>query len=220
MDLNKQAEIKNVNLVKLLGDVVDVNSDILRIKTNETDFAGTDYEEFHEVHCNGHGKKVGDRVLLYGHMKTIDTELGPKTVIFSAAENMTKAMKKDKSKNIAKVVGMNPFSFQFFPRAEGKQAFGNLLIVSDIDKDTNKGQFHRGVMFGNLATMFSRACTKRSIVSIIGRLKNREYKTDTGYRTILEIMVDDDQGKILRRGEIIDEFADFETKDEVPVPAI
>ena len=200
--------MKETNLVKILGTVMDCSADIMMVKTTDRTFRGDEYSELHEVHADNHGFKPEDRVQFFGELKTTEGAFGPKTIIAADKNTLKKALKKDADVNIAKIIGRNPQAFQFFPRAEGKMAFGNLLVLTG---EENNAQFHRGVFFGNLAHLFSRMCSKNSIVQLIGRIKNREYTDQEGEsRTMLEIMTDPDRTKVLKRGVTVDEFADYD----------
>lgn len=207
--------MKQINVVKMCGDVLEVSEDVMKLKTIERTFNGNEYEEIHTVYCDNHGQKKGDRVKFFGSLKTIKSNLGPQTIIDADKTTLAKATKKEKSCNVAKIVGKAPQTFQFFPRAEGKMAFGNLLLLTG--EETDGAQFHRGVFFGQIAHYFSRMCNRNSIVQMIGRIRNREYVDNDGEsRTMLEVIVDPDQTKVLKRGKVVDEFADYNAKDLDP----
>ena len=191
------------NAVKLTGDIMSVTKSGFVLKVENQSANGETYTEL--ITCLMPAKaqhswmKIGAKVSLKGKL---DQKADKQVVSVLFADETPDA----EYLNIVRLIGKVRYPFQYWSKSEGKQPFGNLAV--GVAK-----MIFRGVLFGALATTFSRVVKRGQIVQLQGFLRNRSFETRTGEkRSALEIIADPDWCEILSAGE--DEFADF---DESPI---
>jgi len=138
--------------------------------------------------------QVGDRVAVIGRVAEDPND--PRGIRLQA-ENVADYEEK-LDMNFCEVSGEMAQPFQYFPSAEGKRAFGNILLVVD-------GDFYmRGaVLTAAAATFISRSPTIKSgcELQMAGRIQTRQFEQNGEERESLEIVVDTDKLKVLRKAE-------------------
>jgi hypothetical protein len=195
--------INEFNGVRLIGTVKTVVENKALIETVNVGSDGQEYSEIHVVEGD-FSKFEGKRVNIIGRLATVDTEDGRRETIIQA-QVITKAKKGEPDQNIAKFVGNAARSFQYFPRtADGKMAFGNLLLVNGPE---DKPQFVATKAFGHLANSLNRGAVRGSKVQVVGPIRYREYEQDGESRTALEIVAQPDLTKVLKVAKVEDPFA-------------
>ena len=191
------------NAVKLTGDIMSVTKSGFILKVKNQSANGETYTEL--ITCLMPEKaqhpwmKAGAKASLKGKL---DQKADKQVVSVLFADETPDA----EYLNIVRLIGKVRYPFQYWSKSEGKQPFGNLAV--GVAK-----MIFRGVLFGALATTFSRVVKRGQTVQLQGFLRNRSFETRTGEkRSALEIIADPDWCEILSAGE--DEFADF---DESPI---
>ena len=188
------------NGIKLVGDILALNSTGLLMETKSED---GEYSETHEVLVKPKkalkALKEGMRIKLFGTLDQIDK----RTKIVADPKSITECDADEDYVNLAKLVGRTAGTFQYYAPSYGKQAFGNLLIeVNDM--------LFRSVLFAALATGFDRLCKRNSTVQVQGRLRKREFSNRDGDTdSMLEIIADPDETKVLAVAASIDQFAEW-----------
>ena len=202
------------NGIKLVGDVLAVSSTGLLMETKSQT---GEFSETHEVLVKPKkalkALKEGMRIKLFGTLDQIDK----RTKIVADAKSITECDADEGYVNLAKLIGRTAGTFQYYAPSFGKQAFGNLLIEV-------KGTLFRSVLFAALATGFDRICKRNSIVQVQGRLRKREFSNNDGNTdSMLEIIADPDETKVLKVAVSVDEFAEWgaapEAKTKAKAPA-
>ena len=224
--------IKQRNAVKLAGDLVSVDEKCrsIVVLTKQTRRSGT-YEDRLEVIVPD-GKllakmKPNQKIKLYGFLDRSDEKFSTQIV---ADPKMIKLGKNAGStyENRAQLVGTVPFSAGMLPSGDGKVSLINLAVEVG-------GKIFNGVAFRQLATIFDRVWTKRSIAKLDGRIRFRKFVDGEGDTQVsLEIVVEDKaETRILKRASVDDEFGDYgyvydgddtdqkaTTPEAAPVPAV
>ena len=200
------------NGIKLIGDVSSITRSGFVLSVKNTANSGEEFEERIDVICT---KKSQPGWLKEGCKAAIKGQLAEK-----AGVQMIKALAVNPADddaeylNLARLIGKLRYSFagQYFDPKPGKQAFGNMAIT--VGKTV-----YRAVLFGALATVFSRTVKTGNLVRVQGFLRKRQFETRAGdSRTALEIIADPDWTTILEASSN-DEFADFDepvTGDGLP----
>jgi hypothetical protein len=200
---NSNQTINEFNGVRLIGTVQTVVENRALIETVNVSSDGKEYAELHVVEGD-FAKLEGKKVNVIGQLSTVDTEEGRRETIVQA-QVVTKAKKGEIDQNIAKFVGNAARGFQYFPRtADGKMAFGNLLLVNGPQETP---QFVQTKAFGHLANSLNRGATRGSTVQVVGPIRYREYEQDGEARTALEIVAQPDLTKVLKVAKVEDPFA-------------
>jgi hypothetical protein len=192
-----------MNKVILCGSITSVAKGTVTMETTEPSGTGDVYTEVHNITCKpGIMKdvKTGKKFKMVGSLGRNDEN---RTQL--QADSFKKLDKSQPDANMARLTGIAHRSFEFYPRAEGRMAFGNLLVsVDDI--------IFRGVAFGHTAHMLHRGCKRGSTVQLEGRVRAREYQDNQGDDQIMiEVVADPDYTKVLKKAVIVDDrFADLE----------
>ncbi len=212
--------INEFNGVRLIGDVQTVVANRALVKTSNVASDGTEYSELHVVEGD-FGKFEGKKVNIIGKLATVDVEDEGRRETIIQAQVVAKAKKGEMDQNIAKFVGNAARGFQYFPRtADGKMAFGNLLLVNGPQ---DSPQFVQTKAFGHLANSLNRGAVRGSTVQVVGPIRYREYEQDGEARTALEIVAQPDLTKVLKVAKIEDPFAGIKMEQAQPAteePAI
>jgi hypothetical protein len=195
------------NGVKLVGDVSDISRSGFTLSMSNTANSGETFIENIDVICTS---KNQPDWLAEGKKAAVKGQLTERTgVQMVKAISVTKPAKDAEYMNLARLIGTLRYSFagQYFDPKPGKQAFGNMAIA--VGKN-----IYRAVLFGALATVFSRTVKTGNLVRVQGFLRKREFFTRAGEsRTALEVIADPDWTTILE-SSTNDQFADF---DEEPL---
>lgn len=186
------------NVVFLAGTVLDIAGNEVIVETKES----TPNGEFAEQHLVQIGKlpakiKHGTALCLYGELQVDSGE----NYILGDPESVKALTKKELSEmtvvNQAQIIAKASQSFDYFPPADNKRAFGNMLLkIADQF-------FIRGVAFGPHALALSKKIKTGALVKLVGRLQNRDFDDrQTGEtRTAVEIIANRDFTQVLAEAE-------------------
>lgn len=193
-----------MNKLILAGEIVE-KGDVIMMTTTEFSSDGREFTEDHEIHFakkkDSASIKAGDKIRVMGHLKRNDDNITIIEILSPPEKH-----EDDDDLNVARIVGKAHRTFEFYPRAEGRVALGNLLV-------TVENTIYRGVAFGHLAHTLHRNCSKGSDVQLEGRLRTREYEDRDGdMQSMLEIVADPDFTKVLKKAAIVDRFEQYEEK--------
>jgi hypothetical protein len=199
------------NGVKLVGDVLALSPTGILLETkSETG----EFSETHEVLVKPKkalkALKEGMRISLFGTLEQIEK----RTKIVADTKSITEC-DGEEYVNIARLIGRTAGTFQYYAPSYGKRAFGNLLVEVG-------GTLFRSVLFAALATGFDRMCKRNSTVQVQGRMRKREFSNTAGdIDSMLEIIADPDETKVLAIAQTVDPFAGRAqpTKTEAKAPA-
>ena len=146
------------NGVKLIGDVMSVSKTGFVLKVENESLNGETYTELITI---GMPKKAQPKWLKVEVKAAVKGALGQKgdKQLVNAME-VTEQNPDSEYLNIVRLIGQVKFPFQYWSKSEGKQPFGNLAV------GMAKSIF-RGVLFGALATTFSRVVKRVSRNSTI-----------------------------------------------------
>lgn len=198
---------ETINRVLLVGSVAKYDGEkSLLLETTQTTTKKT-YVESHQVTLAKALKNIEEGTMLQIHGELRNAEEGGNH--FIQATKVTKAPKDATSQNWAQVTGRLARTFEFYPRFESKQAFGNMLIITG---DDNAPVFHRGVVFQYLANKFKNTMKRGAIVELVGRIRHRQFIDDNDIeRTSLEIVGDDELTLIKEAAITVNPFAAFDS---------
>ena len=195
--------MEQFNGVKLIGDVRDISKSGFILSTTNVSAAGDEYTEHIPIVLAAKAQPAWLKAGVKAGVKGNLVHKGDAQMV--SALSITEQPEDAEYLNVARLIGQVRFPFQYWSKSEGKQPFGNLAI------GVAKAVF-RSVLFGALATTFSRIVKRGQTVQVQGFLRNRSFDTRAGGRkTALEIIADPDWCEILSAGE--DEFSDFENAD-------
>jgi hypothetical protein len=187
------------NGVKLVGDVLALSPTGILLETkSETG----EFSESHEVLVKPKkalkALKEGMKISLFATLEQIEK----RTKIVADTKSITEVDGDEDYVNIARLIGRTAGTFQYWAPSYGKRAFGNLLVEV-------KGTIFRSVLFAACATGFDRICKRDSTVQVQGRLRKREFSNNAGdLDSMLEIIADPDETKVLAIAQTIDPFAE------------
>ena len=202
----------NFNGVLITGDVTSVAKTGFNVITKNVATDGTEYTDEHQVTCKGKNPdwlKTGARIEFKAKLAVKDKRTG----IVTIPKDMRKAGNKVGYMNLARLIGEIRHPFRYLPPTTDKQAIGNMLV-------TVEEQLFRGTCWGTMAMALKRLFTKGTMVQVQGRLQQREYINRAGDPdSMLEIVCDEEKTKVLVPAANIDEFADFDAGETVPIDA-
>jgi hypothetical protein len=188
--------------VKLAGEIIGKNGDVLALKTIGTDNKGREHEDLHMVlvASGSADMKVGQFVACEGTIVA-----GEKNQVVSTER--VQPSEQGKYKNLAKIIGVVTDQPLYFPRTlEGKQQMMNIQVTANGTKIL-------GTLFGSLAQDFKVACPITSEVQLYGRMRRKELVDREGdTRKWIDIVSDNwhfpGLTKVTKKGTGgIDEFA-------------
>jgi hypothetical protein len=190
------------NGVKLVGDVKSVSKTGFVLSTTNVSAAGDEYTEYIPVILAAKAQpdwlKPGEKTGVKGQL----SQKGNTQVV--NALSVSQQPLEAEYMNIARLIGQVKYPLQYWSKSEDKQPFANLAV--GVAK-----QVFRAVLFGALATTFSRIVKRGQGIQVQGFLRNREFETRLGEkRSALEIIADPDWCEITSSGT--DEFADFNSE--------
>ena len=206
--LNKRGDIMNKFL--LAGEVVSIGDEYMVMETVERTPSG-DYPDEHDVYFDGEMPvvSVGEKIQVLGKIGKDPDD--PRKLRLTAEVDNVRDYDGALDLNIAKVSGKLHRGFEYFPPAEGKRAFGNLLIV------VGNEFYIRGVVLTASACIEmkrSEQFMSGAEIELSGRLQTRPFEINRNgvseERVALEIVVDADKTKVLKKASDYDPFAEFE----------
>jgi hypothetical protein len=145
------------------------------------------------------------KATVFGRMDSVEVENGRVTIFRAEKVKPTKA--KSEYVNLARLVGKVARPYEFYPAAQGKRAFGNLLI--------KVGEYFGAATAFRYAAQKIKNVGRGAIMQVQGRIEYR----DNGF---VRLVVDPEETKVLKAAEKEDPFADYmgemapATGDEIP----
>lgn len=195
-----------MNKFLIAGEIVSTGDEMLVLETVERT-PGGDYPDEHDVYFENGVPTVtlGEKAQILGRVE--QDPIDPRKLRLTANASDVRDYDKKLDMNIAKVSGKLHRGFEYFPPAEGKRAFGNLLIIVE------ETFYMRGVILTAPACMKmdrEGKFTTGAEIEIQGRIQTRPFESQGEERIALEIVVDPDKTRVLVEAKDYDPFAEYE----------
>lgn len=181
-------QFKERNAAMIRGDVLEAEDGTLTVEIKSTSGRdGTEYAERLTIWHNldlPKSVKPGKRVEIIAKLDQVGE--GPDKLTILQAKSVKPVSKDDGYENFAMLTGLLKFK-DVRSAAAGKKPWGYILVALGE-------KLFRGTIFNQLVPTFQREARRDSVIELAGRLRDREYLTDSGGKSsMLEIIADPDE---------------------------